>query len=472
MERLIKARTIDTYLAILGPRQIGKTSLLHRAQATIKDGWRIVFIDFQSIPRASQAECYTYLYDNIFDQIKDTLKFWAKLKKRSCIETHPQLCDNLQQLALDSNAHKIVVLIDEMGALNQEVAISLCQTIRFIFSNRHRPGNEGFAQYLFVFAGAFDLYRLSRGESQKVSPLSNIVDLIYINDLDKMETREFLERNFRRMNISIDENGIDYVYEVTQGHPYLLHTIGSLIENMQQLQPSRITANQIEEMIEEILANDHNLRHLVESLLLEENANDLVEVYEIIRGKKVGFSRTNPQVTRLELMGLVKNGGQGVCVCKNTVYSRMILENTAIAKKLFAAQDHSKYFKLQELLSNIKPRFAKMHASAWEMLQAGDPEKARLATHEMRELLVHVLDDLAPVGRIQSKRKQQIRSLLQGSNTRVEVIESLAKLGDTLYQALTSRSHLRDYVKVKEAISYTLITEDVLLHVLEANLKC
>jgi hypothetical protein len=487
IENAVRAPANDAYLAILGPRQIGKTSLLHRVQATITDSWRIVVIDFQNIPGVSQAECYAYIYDNIRDQIKGTLGFRAKLRRRPQVDTPPKFCISLQRLALDSRATKIVVLLDEVVAVGDDTAVALCRTIRYIFSNRQRRGHEGFSKYLFIFAGAWDLYQLSRGDSQVVSPLSNVVGFIYLADLGPEESIVFLNRNLGRVGKPLDPGVVNYIYQITEGHPYLLQRIGSLLERVsRERKGTAITPSMVDGVIDEILAHDQHLVNLVELLLEDDNLNELIEFYRIIQGKEVSFSRTVPQVARLELMGLIKSNEQGLCACKNQIYQRMILENKAIGRLLFADKDHHISTKLIELLPQLDRRFLQMRESAWEMLQTKNPERGRMAAHECRELLNQLLHHLAPDDKVLAlpeygglkrkdiSRKVRVRYILGGpqqNETQVRIANSLANLSDDMYGALSGRAHRDDDVDIAEVKSFMRTTEEVIVMILEGRVR-
>jgi hypothetical protein len=141
---------------------------------------------------------------------------------------------------------------------------------------------------------------------------------------------------------------------------------------------------------------------------------------------------------------------------------------------------------LEELLSQLDPRFIQMHNQAWEILRTDNLERGRLAAHEIRELLNQLLHHLAPNDKVLARpeykglnrkditRKVRVKCILggsQSSNTHVGIIEHLAKLADEMYGVLSGRAHRHDEVDVAEVAGLIQITETIIIRILESRVE-
>jgi AAA+ ATPase superfamily predicted ATPase len=313
-------KSAETYGLVLGARQMGKTSLLYKFQADLQSIYTCVYLDLQPFSDLDQSQVYRYLCEQIVTRLRD------RLEKKEW----PQADDGLafirflKQLSENIEPSRIVLLLDEMDALSQQSLGSLANTIRGIF---HRKMEEHALQkFVFIYAAATDV--LTRAERQG-SPLRNITECLYLEDLSRSETSQVLEYGFAQEGIQIEEAIADHIYGWTHGHPYLTQALGNrLVKMKQQREDLRITETSVDEAVQLLQTKgDPNLRHVVNALerAKRESPALLEKVQDILGSRvKIRFSRTDPETLQLELMGIVREGEDGYCTIRNQIYQHIL----------------------------------------------------------------------------------------------------------------------------------------------------
>jgi hypothetical protein len=295
------AKTVSCVGSVLGPRQTGKTSLLQRASRVFCEQYTFVPIDLQCIEGSGIAGCLTYIADEILHKVP------------GCECAHLQLPDTstsflsfLRSAATVTTAVRIVVTLDEFGALPDETGMKLAHTIRAAFTVRHiQPELK---RYCFVLAGGLDMLRLTSGRN---SPLKNVTQSIYMEDLAITEVRELVRAGSSRRAKCV--SACDAIYGWTLGHPYWTQLLASRVEDENSSQDLQT----VDDIVEELLQNeDKNLPHLMRAV---DSGRRLAILRAVLKGDSVRFSRTDAIVAELELVGAVRNG-DGTCIIRNRIY--------------------------------------------------------------------------------------------------------------------------------------------------------
>src|SRR5258705_9689351 len=173
--------------AVLGARQTGKTSLLLRLRHLLRGKYAFVFVDLEAVANAGVTECLTFIAREIVEQLAGSVRgpAAAPLKERT------DFLGFLETYARTTGSVRVVVLLDEIGALLPETALRLSSVIRYVFTTRHVKPE--FARYVFVLAGATDMLELTTGPN---SPLKNFADSLYLGDLSAAETQQLVSEMF------------------------------------------------------------------------------------------------------------------------------------------------------------------------------------------------------------------------------------------------------------------------------------
>lgn len=300
----------DSYGAILGPRQIGKTSLLLKIREEFAGRAAFAMVDanaFAGLSAESQLQ-------ELGGLIAEQLDYEPGTPGSGDIATGPRFLRLLKALVQRHKEHQIVIMLDAVGNLHDHV----CSVIRAVFTvGRQDPL---LARVVFILAGAQDF----RPRHSEASTLENILDPLYLDDLSLEDTERILSHGFSR-DIGYDE--ATCVFEQTHGHPYLVQLIGKKLLSREAV---RITEEAVGEVIAEVLAQrDPNLEHVVRHTrkLDDDEKKRLRGILE--QPRTVRFTRLDPTLEHMELLGLIRQDG-GLYAIRNKIYEDLVRANMKI----------------------------------------------------------------------------------------------------------------------------------------------
>ncbi|NLT74034.1 MAG: CHAT domain-containing protein [Chloroflexi bacterium] len=310
--QIARQPAVSQYLAILSARQTGKTTLLLQLMDELRDRYACAFIDLSVLRGQDSRDCFRLVGSQLAGALADCDCDVASLGATP--DNPVAFLDYLQRLAQAVPVLRIVLMMDEVGALSPQVSDTFFNTVRTIFT-QGRGLRNALAKYLFVFSGAVDLYGLTFGTN---SPL-NICEKIYLEDLAPQQV-ERLVSAFSQRDTAVAADVGAAIYALTSGHPYLSMRLCSLMEDAQ---PARITAQTVQRAAAQILVEDDNLRHLIQELESQPGARRHLRSI-VIEGQSVPFSRNNPILAALEMMGAIRPGQP--CSVRNALYERALRE--------------------------------------------------------------------------------------------------------------------------------------------------
>ena len=309
--RVARQPSVTHYVAILSARQTGKTTILFRLMDLLKDDYACIFIDL-SVLRAQDARaCYRYVAVRLISEFREILGDFP-LPETRYIESSVDFLEFLRELADAVPMPRIILLIDEVGALSPEVSDSFFNTLRTVFSEGRRLRDQ-LPKYMFIFSGAADLRTLTMGSN---SPL-NICEKLYLRDLELLDVQQIVSQ-FDRLGVSVADDAAPKMYELAAGHPYLTLRLCALME---RAQVKEVNAETVEAAVEAMLVEDDNLRHVIHELDTHPaEQNELRSI--LIDGRKVTFSRNSPVLASLEMIGAIRPVQP--CQVRNRIYERAL----------------------------------------------------------------------------------------------------------------------------------------------------
>jgi AAA-like domain/Calcineurin-like phosphoesterase len=297
-------RNLNCFAAIMGARQTGKTSFLLKFRETCRDRYSMVYINLQCIEGADLEQCYRHIADELLQEL-DLDRNGLSLPRDG-----PSFLKFLRDVARSTSVNRIAVLLDEYGALPSETAIKLAHTIRSVFNDRFVKAE--YERFFFTLAGATDMLQLTSGRN---SPLANVTDSVYLVDLSEQETTLLLEAGsgFPQAELS------HLVFEWSNGHPYWTQLLASRCLSESNRSVQTLLGNVVEDLLQR---EDRNLPHLIKGLVNgSERLRDTCRA--IVRREEKRFSRTDPIIAELELLGAIRNQ-DGQCVVRNRVYEETL----------------------------------------------------------------------------------------------------------------------------------------------------
>ena len=231
-------------LALIGPRRIGKTSILQRVLTTLRNRPRpLVYLDCQSIYTAEsflQSLAAEYVPD------KAHLDFSSPASFRS-------LLDSLRTGYAGAPAQFILDEVDLVLREDPEGAEGLFRVLR---------GADGEGAAHFLFCGERTLQHKLRDPN---SALYNFCHALRVQFLEPRDASRLIAEPLEQMEVRWEDRqaGIDRILEVTSGHPNLIQrTCANLVVLLNQER----TRNIQREHLDQVVADPDYLEEYLDTL--------------------------------------------------------------------------------------------------------------------------------------------------------------------------------------------------------------
>ena len=283
---------VTAYVVLYGGRQNGKTSLLIRLEAALRPGVTVCRLDFQLIKDASAAYAFAFLAEQI------TLVVPLAPEWRG-VRDGPTLQAFLSQALARSEPARLVLLLDELGALPAATREALAHALRSLFHTRLVV--PALTKLQILFSGGVELYDLVLTEA---SSLYNICQDVYLTDLAQLEAVALVADGLHECGLDGEAATAlgEAVYRSAQGHPYLTQKLGGLLEGALR-DGAGLGPTSLADAVRQIRqGGDPLLRRIRDDLReyqLEDAARRLLSDPPL-------FNRLDDQMARLELVGLAK----------------------------------------------------------------------------------------------------------------------------------------------------------------------
>jgi serine phosphatase RsbU (regulator of sigma subunit) len=315
--RAAELKRMETWLAdvncvgaVLGARQTGKTSLLLKLRHAFRDKYAFAFVNLQGIEGAEAQECFSYIAEQMVEQLAETINNEALPALPTDNKTFSTF---LREFSRKTRAVRVIVILDEIGTLPPQTTIKLASTIRAVFTDRFVKPE--LARYMFLLAGATDMLELTTGRN---SPLANVTEKIYLGDLSLEESGQLLAEPFGCAGSRPFAKVNQRLHNWTSGHPYWTQLLAANLVG----RPLAPTEKAIKDVVEQLLrTEDRNLPHVIRLLKADEALWSLVE--SLLDGVPLRFSRANAAIAKLELIGILKDQ-DGRCTIRNRIYQEAV----------------------------------------------------------------------------------------------------------------------------------------------------
>ncbi|MHB9031523.1 MAG: CHAT domain-containing protein [Anaerolineae bacterium] len=309
--RLALQPSVTQYIAILSARQTGKTTLLLNLMERLQPRFRPVFIDL-SVLRAQDAKsCYRYLAFRLTSEFRSYLQDEDDTPVTN-LESTAEFIEFLTRLAKKVPDTRLIVLLDEVGALSPEVSDHFFSALRSIFT-QGRSTTPLLSKYLFIFSGAVDLYALTFGHQ---SPL-NICEKVYLHDFDRDSVNRLVDQ-FRHHAVAVTPEAREAIYTLAHGHPYLTMQLCSQLLGSGA---SEIGPEQVEGAAQQMLLEDDNIHHVLHEIARRPLQRRRLRSITM-EGRRMPFTRNDPVLASLEMIGAV--APTQPCTLRNPLYERAL----------------------------------------------------------------------------------------------------------------------------------------------------
>lgn len=296
----------------IGPRQMGKTSLLKRLGAGLeRQGWRSCFVDLATLRNLERPRWFRHLGETIG-------RACGLLAVRSPLQDQQDfrifLLDEIG-LRWNDAPVRLALFLDEVeGLFGLSFSDDFLMTMRDLYQQR----DLYYGQLLVAFSGAADPASLVKDPS--ISPF-NIAEEIMLHDFSATESRGLTEK-LELLGLPLSGGVHDRIYAWAAGQPYLTQRICELIEESAEL--GRIAAI-TPETVDQTVANgllalrsrDKNIKHVL-SEITNPTASPPRLWARLLAGEPV--YATEPGFYRLYLTGAIAEQPDGRVAVRNRIY--------------------------------------------------------------------------------------------------------------------------------------------------------
>lgn len=309
LDRVINGIGEGKFWAIMGPRQIGKSTFLRQLENIMANHFYCLSFSFETFP-PGEENFYQWLIGQFRKQIpsepvEDT-------REVGHFASHFKFYYFLEKFKPKEHNKKVILFFDELERIPS--VKNFLHLWRQVFHERNRI--QGLNRYNIVITGASDLLALTAGPN---SPF-NIAEKLYLQDLSYSETAKLIDEPFARLGISIDQNAREEIIAQTSGHPQLTQQLCRFLVDTAGKENRGIVKDDVDKAIEYLFRESINLDTL--KLTLDNNSKLERLTRDILGGavlkyhprKEFGVTGAGP---------IVENESQ-CCTIRNKIYERFL----------------------------------------------------------------------------------------------------------------------------------------------------
>ncbi|UCH92120.1 MAG: AAA-like domain-containing protein [Candidatus Aminicenantes bacterium] len=312
------------YFSIFAPRQSGKTTFLkHFCKELHQDPTYVaVILSFQKYKKLNQQRFYAQVQKKLYHQLVERLTAieCRKLDEIKSFLDHHDLIDHIsfgelfEELNRIIEFKKIVIFIDEFDGIPLDELENFLITIRDLYLEYKEIKQK--ALYSVGLVGIRDITKLIVGG---ISPF-NIADQVDLPPFSLKNVRDLYAQYTAETNQPFTEEAVKKVYEQTEGQPWLVNRLGTILTvNIKPGTTAPIDEQDVEKAIEILLfeKNDH-FDNLYEKTILYK------ETFVKIVFDNVKYRPGDKEQSWLEQFGLVKKKEKKAVVANNIYKERFI----------------------------------------------------------------------------------------------------------------------------------------------------
>jgi hypothetical protein len=266
------------YWVILGPRQMGKTTLLRqiKQELAIYPG---IYMDFESSPGCEDA-FYRSIINTMRENFAEPAGSGAPPPDRNDPD-HKMNFYHFLKTFRPGKEKKIILFFDE---IEKAPAVGPFLNLwRKVF--HERIDYPELKKYTLVIAGSVDLIPFTIGPT---SPF-NIARKLYLHHFSPEESEQLIREPLLPLGLTLEAAAKQELMEQTAGHPQLLHHLCHLVTEQFLEEQREITGAAVEDALEErLFLESDNLKTLEQQIKSDPQLRDVVK--RILRGEQIKFA--------------------------------------------------------------------------------------------------------------------------------------------------------------------------------------
>ncbi|MBF0449992.1 MAG: toll/interleukin-1 receptor domain-containing protein [Candidatus Magnetomorum sp.] len=392
---------LGRYFTIFAPRQSGKTTFFYDFCRSLENDplYIIILMSFQTYHSISAERFYARVDETIKKQLINRLLSvqCSDVKAvKQYMDTNPvsdhlsfyQLFENLNNII---NKKKIVIFIDEFEGMPPSEIFNFLMTLRDLYQNYKQVKDKA-----LYSVGLVGIRNMSQLVVDGISPF-NIADQVTLPPFNLNNIHDLYAQFTQETNQPFKEDAIQKIHEQTQGQPWLVNRIGTILTT--QIRPNTIEPISIDDVNQAvtILVDEHNdhFDNLLEKILLYK------KTFLNICNNHVAYVKYDESQAWLMRHGIIKRMNNKVIVSNpiyKTVFSSLTSDQKAmemIPKKIFICYSHEDKHWIEKLAFYLK-QLQHQGISFWydERIRAGDIWPLEIQTAiETSHLIICLISD-------------------------------------------------------------------------------
>ncbi|HYW18373.1 MAG TPA: AAA-like domain-containing protein [Nodularia sp. (in: cyanobacteria)] len=323
-EELLESLKKGDYCYILTTRQMGKSSLVIRSAANLKN-FNIcsAYIDLSAIGKDVTVESwYLGQIKRIVQKVCKDFNYIGWWKENASFSEVDRYVTFLSEILLQQISSPVVIFIDEIDyTLNLSYSDDFFAAIRSLYNQR--ANDSELNRLTFVLLGVASPSDLIK-EFER-TPF-NVGKRIELNDFTLAEARELAVGLAPEPEIACKM--LEQILGWTGGHPYITQKACSELAKWAQ---NNWNSSQSETIVETIIKQtfltehgknkDDNLIFVRNRFLRSSKSAELLNLYKLVRqGEEIFDDERNPTRTELKLIGIVKVDASRKLQVRNQIY--------------------------------------------------------------------------------------------------------------------------------------------------------
>ncbi|GAB6161030.1 hypothetical protein JCM12298_01890 [Desulfothermus naphthae] len=319
------------YFVLHAPRQTGKTTCLLALQEYLnkEDKYRALYVNVEGA-QAAREDVYRGIRSIMSSLEAGVRFFWKQEILKDWLEILKQRGedDGLRELLslLSIRTDKpVVLMIDEIDSLVGDTLISVLRQLRTGYNLRPKS----FPQSI-ILCGVRDVrdYRIHSSKEKEIitggSAFNIKAESLHLGDFNKREIKVLYNQHTEETGQKFEDGVIDYVWELTEGQPWLVNALGyvacfKLKEGRDRNKP--ITKELITEAKEKIILERYTHIDQLADKLKEDRVKSVIEA--ILKGEGIRNIKEDDLQYVIDL-GLVKRDREEGPRISNGIYREII----------------------------------------------------------------------------------------------------------------------------------------------------
>jgi len=318
------------YFVLHAPRQTGKTSCLLALQEYLnnKGKYKALYVNVESA-QGAREDVYRGIRAILSTMEIMIEQFWGeevKLEGKKILDESGEDAALLKALTYLSKRIKrpLVLMLDEIDSLVGDTLISVLRQLRAGYTNRP----DGFPQSI-ILCGVRDVrdYRIHSSKEKAIITGGSAFNIkaksLNLGDFNKHEIGILYNQHTQETGQEFEDGVIDYVWELTEGQPWLVNALGYVacfeIKEARDRE-KKITKKLIEEAKDRIILERYTHIDQLADKLKEERVRSVIET--ILKGEGIRKIKDDDLQYVIDL-GLIKRTKEGIKI-SNKIYQEII----------------------------------------------------------------------------------------------------------------------------------------------------